>query len=133
MNPSPKRTSNNGVAPDVSGYSTPDSGNIRNTVTIEDLEILDASSLGSMNIGPGENMHPAESQVKTNNLVEEVSTGRVERKCTPEKIFKYLIFLGCLLFILVTVIILGLKHSGDTDTVKQCSAGYYNFPECISK
>ena len=132
MNPSPKRASNPSPAPDASGYCTPDSGNIRNTVTIEDLEILDASSLGSMSIGPGENMHPAESQVKTNNLVE-VSTGRDERKCTPEKLLKYLIFMGCLLFLLVTVIILGLKHSGETETLKQCSAEYYNFPECLSK
>ena len=97
----------------------------------EDLEIIDAW-VGSMSLGSGGNMHPAEIQVKTNNLVE-VSTGGVERKCTPEKIFKYLIFMGCLLFILVTVIFLGLKHSGDTDTVKECLPGYYNFPECISK
>ena len=97
----------------------------------EDLEIIDAS-VGSRSLGSGGNMHPAEIQVKTNNLVE-ASTGRVERKCTPEKIFKYLIFMGCLLFILVTVIILGFKHSGETDTVKQCLPGYYNFPECISK
>ena len=97
----------------------------------EDLEIIDAS-VGSMSIGPGGNMHPAEIQVKTNNLVE-VSTGRVERKCTPEKIFKYLIFLGCLLFFLILAISLGLKHSGETETVKQCLAGYYNFPDCISK
>ena len=96
----------------------------------EDLEVID-SSLGSMSLGQG-NMLPAEIQVKTNNLVE-VSTGRVEQKCTPEKIFKYLIFMGCLLFILVTVIILGLKHSGETETLKQCLSGYYNFPECISK
>ena len=85
-----------------------------------------------MNIGPGENMHPAESQVKTNNLVE-VATGRDEGKCTPEKRFKYLIFMGCLLFLLITGISLGLKHSGETETVKQCLAGYYNFPECIGK
>ena len=97
----------------------------------EDLETIDAS-LGSMSIGPRGNMHPTEIQVKTNNLVE-VSTGRVERKCTPEKIFKYFIFMGCLLFILILVISLGLKHSGETETVKQCLAGYYNFPECISK
>ena len=132
MNPSPKRASNPSPTPDASGYCTPDSGNISGTVTIEDLEILDASSLGSMSIGPGENMHPAESQVKTNNLVE-VSTGRDERKCTPEKLLKYLIFMGCLLFLIITVIILGLKHSGETETLKQCSAGYYNFPECLSK
>ena len=132
MNPSLKKASNPGPVPDASGNSTPDSGNISDTVTIEDLEILDALSLGSMSIGPSGNMHPAEIQVKTNNLVE-VSTGRVERKCTPEKIFKYLIFMGCLLFLLVTVIILGLKHSGDTDIVKQCLPGYYNFPECIRK
>ena len=97
----------------------------------EDLEFIDAS-VGSMSLGSGGNMHPAEIQVKTNNLVE-VSTGRVERKCTPEKLFKYLIFMGCLLFILVTVIFLGLKHSGETETLKQCLSGYYNFPECISK
>ena len=97
----------------------------------EDLEIIDASQ-GSMSLGSGGNKHPAEIQVKTNNLVE-VSTGRVEGKFTPEKIFKYLIFMGCLLFILVTVIILGLKHGGETETLKQCLAGYYNFPECISK
>ena len=97
----------------------------------EDLEIIDAS-VGSMSLGSGGNMHPAEIQVKTNNLVE-VSTDRVERKCTPQKIFKYLIFMGCLLFILVTVIFLGLKHSGETETLKQCLEGYYNFPWCISK
>ena len=97
----------------------------------EDIEIIDAS-VGSMSLGSCGNMHPAEIQVKTNNLVE-VSTGRDERKCTPEKLLKYLIFMGCLLFLLITVIILGLKHSGDTDTVKECLSGYYNFPECISK
>ena len=132
MNPSPKRASNPGPVPDVSGYPTPDSGNISDTVTIEDLEILDASSLGSMSIGPSGNMHPAEIQVKTNNLVE-VATGGDERKCTPEKRFKYLIFMGCLLFLLITGISLGLKHSGETETLKQCLAGYYNFPWCISK
>ena len=123
MNSSPKRASN--------PSPLPDSGNISDTVTNDDLEILDAS-VGNMSIGPGGNRYPAEIQVKTNNLVEG-STVRVERKCTPEKIFKYLIFMGCLLFILVTVIILGLKHSGDTDTVKECLPGYYNFPECIRK
>ena len=87
MNLSPKQASNPSPVPDASGYPTPDSGNISDTVTIEDLEILDASSLGSMNIGPGENMHPAESQVKTNNLVD-VATGGDERKCTPEKLLK---------------------------------------------
>ena len=97
----------------------------------ENLETIDAS-LGSMSIGPRGNMHPAEIQVKTNNLVE-VSTGRDERKCTPEKLLKYLIFMGCLLFLIITVIILGLKHSGETDVVKQCLPGYYNFPECIRK
>ena len=131
MNPSPKRTSNNGVAPDVSGYSTPDSGKIIDTVTYEDLEILHAS-LGSTTIGPGGNMHPAEIQVQTNNLVE-VSTEKVKGKCTPEKLFKYLIFMGCLLFLLITVIILGLKHSGETETIKQCLPGHYMFPYCISK
>ena len=77
----------------------------------EDLEIIDAS-VGSMSLGSGGNMHPAEIQVKTNNLVE-VSTGGVERKCTPEKLFKYLIFMGCLFFILVTVftkiLVIGIK------------------------
>ena len=97
----------------------------------KDFEIKDAS-LGGMSIVPGGNMHPAEIQVMNNNLVE-VSTGRFKGKCSTEKLFKYLIFMGCLLFLLVTVIILGLKHSGETETVKQCSAGYYNFPECISK
>ena len=132
MNPSPKRASNPGPVPDVSGYPTPDSGNISDTVTIEDLEILDASSLGSMSIGPSGKMHPVEIQVKTNNLVE-VSTEKVKGKCTPEKLFKYLIFMGCLLFLIITVIILGLKHSGETETVKQCLPGHYNFPDCISK
>ena len=132
MNSSPKRASSPGPAPDASGYCTQDLGNISDTVTIEDLEVLDASSLGSMSIGPGGNKHPAEIRVQTNNLIE-VSTGSVERKCTPEKLFKYLIFMGCLLFLLVTVIILGLKHSGETDTFKQCLPGYYNFPECLSK
>ena len=132
MNPSLKRASNSGPVPDTSGYRTQDSGNISDTVTIEDLEILDASSQSSMSIGTSGSMHPAEIQVKTNNLVE-VSTGRVERKCTPEKIFKYFIFMGCLLFLLILVISLGLKHSGETETVKQCLAGYYNFPDCISK
>ena len=132
MNASPKPASNPSPVPDVSGYPKQDSGNISDTVTIEDLEILDASSLGSMSIGTSGSMHPAEIQVKTNNLVE-VSTGRVERKCTPEKIFKYLIFLGCLLFFLILAIILGLIYSGETETLKQCLPGYYNFPECISK
>ena len=131
MNPSPKTTSNPATGQATSGYSTPDSGNISDTVTYEDLEILDAS-LGSKTVGPGGNTHPSEIQVKTNNLIE-VSTGRVEGKCTPEKIFKYLIFMGCLLFLLITVIILGLKHSGETETLKQCLPGYYNFPECKSK
>ena len=132
MNPSPKQASNPSPVPDVSGYPKQDSGNISDTVTIEDLETLDASSLGSMSIGPSGKMHPVEIQVKTNNLVE-VSTGRDERKCTPEKLLKYLIFMGCLLFILVTVIFLGLKHSGETETLKQCLPGYYKFPHCISK
>ena len=132
MNPSPKRASNPDHVPDASGYPTPDSGNISDTVTIEDLEILDASSLGSMSRGPGENMHHAEGQVKTNNLVE-AATGGDERKCTPEKLLKYLIFMGCLLFLLITGISLGLKHSGETETLKQCLPGYYSFPECISK
>ena len=132
MNPSPKRASNPGPVPDASGYPTPDSGNISDTVTIEDLEILDASSLGSMSIGPGGNMHPAESQVKTNNLVE-VSRGRVKKKMTLEKRFKYLILMFCFLFLLITGISLGLKHSGEPETLKQCLPGYYNFPECISK
>ena len=131
MNMSLKRASNPGPVLNASGYSTPDSGNISDTVTYEDLEILDAS-LGSKTVGPGGNTHPSEIQVKTNNLIE-VSTGRVEVKCTPEKIFKYLIFMGCLLFLLITVIILGLKHSGETETLKQCLPGYYNFPECKSK
>ena len=71
-----------------------------------------------MSIGPGGNMPPAEIQVKTNNLVEEVSVGRVERKCTPKKI---LIFLGCLLFVLILVIslALGLKQNGETNTLKR--------------
>ena len=132
MNPSLKKASNPGPVPDASGNSTPDSGNISDTVTIADLEVLDASSLGSMSIGPSGKMHPVEIQVKTNNLVE-VSTGRDERKCTPEKLLKYLIFMGCLLFLIITVIILGLKHSGETETLKQCLPGYYNFPECKSK
>ena len=97
----------------------------------ENLETIDAS-LGSMSIGPRGNLHPTEIQVKTNNLVE-VSTGRDERKCTPEKLLKYLIFMGCLLFLIITVIILGFKHSSETDTLKQCLPGYYNFPECIRK
>ena len=118
--------------PDDSGYPKQDSGNISDTVTIQDLEILDASWLGSMSIGPGGNKNPAEIQVQTNNLIE-VSTGSVIRKCTTEKLFKYLIFMGCLLFLLITVIILGLKHSGETETLKQCLPGYYNFPECKSK
>ena len=97
----------------------------------KDFEIKDAS-LGGMSIVPGGNMHPAEIQVKTNNLVE-VSIGGVERKCTPEKLFRCLILMGCLLFLLILAIILGLKHSGETETLKQCLSGYYNFPECISK
>ena len=97
----------------------------------EDLEIIDAS-VGSMSLGSGGNMHPAEIQVQTNNLVE-VSTEKVKGKCTPEKLFKYLIFMGCLLFLLITVIILGLKHSGETETIKQCLPGHYMFPYCISK
>ena len=97
----------------------------------EDLEIIDAS-VGSMSLGSGGNMHPAEIQVKINNLVE-VLTGRDELKCTPEKLLKYLIFMGCLLFLLITGIILGIKHSGETETLKQCLPGYYSFPECISK
>ena len=68
----------------------------KNAVKHRPAEDLGAS-LGSMSLGQG-NMLPAEIQVKTNNLVE-VSTGRVERKCTPEKFFKYFIFMGCLLFI----------------------------------
>ena len=75
-----------------------------------------------MSIGPGGNMPPAEIQVKTNNLVEEVSTGRVERKCTRKKIFKYLMVpLGCLLFLLILVIslALGLKQNGETHTLKR--------------
>ena len=126
MNPSPKRASNPSPAPDASGYCTPDSGNIRNTVTIEDLEILDAS-VGSMSIGPG-----AIIQVRTNNLVE-VSRGRVKRKCTLEKRFKYLVLMFCFLFLLISGISLGLKHSGEPETLKQCLPGYYNFPECIGK
>ena len=93
MNPSPKRASNPSPIPDASGYCTPDSGNISDTVTIEDLEILDAS-VGSMSIGPGGKMYPAIIQVRTNNLIE-VPRGRVKRKCTLEKRFKYLIFMGC--------------------------------------
>ena len=131
MNPSPKRTSNNGVAPDVSGYSTPDLGNISDTVTYEDLEILDAS-VGSISIGPGGKMYPAIIQVRTNNLIE-VSRGRVKRKCTLEKRFKYLILMFCFLFLLITGISLGIKHSGETETVEQCLPGHYNFPDCISK
>ena len=131
MNASPKPASNPSPVPDSSGYRTQDSGNISDTVTIEDLEILDASSLGSLSTGPGGNMYPAESQVKPNNLVE-VSTGGDKQKCTPEKIFKYVIFMGCLMFLLILVITLGLKHSGETETVQQCFPGYYNFPECIS-
>ena len=131
MNPSPKRTSNNGVAPDVSGYSTPDLGNISDTVTYEDLEMLDAS-VGSMSIGPGGKMYPAIIQVRTNNLIE-VSRGRVKRKCTLEKRFKYLILMFCFLFLLITGISLGIKHSGETETLKQCLPGYYNFPDCKSK
>ena len=75
-----------------------------------------------MSIGPGGNMPPAEIQVKTNNLVEEVSEGRVERKCTRKKIFKYLMVpLGCLLFLLILVIslALGLKQNGETNTLKR--------------
>ena len=73
-----------------------------------------------MSIGPGGNMPPAEIQVKTNNLVEEVSVGRVERKCTPTP-KKILIFLGCLLFVLILVIslALGLKQNGETHTLKR--------------
>ena len=130
MNPSLKKASNPGPVPDASGYRTQDSGNISDAVTYEDLEILDASQ-GSMSIGG--NMHPPEIQVKqTNNLIE-VSTGGVKGKCTPEKLFKYLVFLFCLLFLLITGIILGLKHSGETETIKQCLPGHYMFPYCISK
>ena len=131
MNSSPKRASSPGPAPDASGYCTPDSGNISDTVTIEDLEILDAS-VGSMSIGPGGKMYPAIIQVRTNNLIE-VSRGRVKRKCTLEKRFKYLILMFCFLFLLITGISLGIKHSGETETLKQCLPGYYSFPECISK
>ena len=88
--------------------------------------------LGSIRIGPSGNMYPAEIQVKTNNLFE-VSTERVKRKCTPEKLFNYFIFLVCLMFLLIMVITLGLKHSGQTETDKECLPGYYNFPECIRK
>ena len=123
MNPNP--------VPDDSGYPKQDSGNISDTVTIEDLEILDAS-VGSMSIGPGGKMYPAIIQVRTNNLVE-VSRGRVKRKCTLEKRFKYLILMFCFLFLLITGISLGIKHSGETETLKQCLPGYYSFPECISK
>ena len=131
MNHSLKKASNPSPGPNVSGFSTPDSGNISDTVTIEDLEILDAS-VGSMSIGPGGKMYPAIIQVRTNNLIE-VSRGRVKRKCTLEKRFKYLIFMGCFLFLLITGISLGIKHSGETETLKQCLPGYYSFPECISK
>ena len=131
MNPSPKRASNPGPTPDASGYCTPDSGNISGTVTIEDLEILDAS-VGSISIGPGGKMYPAIIQVRTNNLIE-VSRGRVKRKCTLEKRFKYLILMFCFLFLLISGISLGIKHSGEPETLKQCLPGYYNFPECISK
>ena len=131
MNPSLKRASNPGPVLNASGYCTPDSGNISDTVTIEDIEILDAS-VGSMSIGPGGKMYPAIIQVRTNNLIE-VSRGRVKRKCTLEKRFKYLIFMFCFLFLLITGISLGIKHSGETETLKQCLPGYYSFPECISK
>ena len=123
MNPSPKRASNPGPVPDESEHQIP----IRVTQSLMKILIL-----GSMRIGPSGNMYPAEIQVKTNNLFE-VSTERVKRKCTPEKLFNYFIFLVCLMFLLIMVITLGLKHSGQTETVKECLPGYYNFPECIRK
>ena len=92
------------------------------------FNILDAS-LDSMSIGPGE------IQVQHNNFIEEVSTGKVERKISFEKIFKVLVFLGCLLFvlILILVIVMGFKQSDETETLKQCLPGHYKFPDCISK
>ena len=80
-------------------------------------------------------VYPAEIQVNTNNLVE-VSTERVKRKCrecTPEKLFNYFIFLVCLMFLSITFISLGLKHSGQTEKVKECLPGHYMFPYCKSK
>ena len=126
MNPSLKRASNPGPVPDESEHQIP----IRVTQSLMKILIL-----GSMRIGPSGNLYPAEIQVKTNNLIE-VSTERVKRKCThctPEKLFKYFIFLVTLMFLLIMVITLGLKHSGQTETVKECLPGHYMFPYCKSK
>ena len=62
----------------------------------------------------------------------EVSTGRVFKpKITREKLFKGLVFLGVLLFVLILVVV--VKQSVETEPLKQCSPGHYNFPDCISK
>ena len=59
----------------------------------------------------------------------EVSTGRINL----QKLFQRLIFVSCVLVLLILGIYLGLKHSGENETTKQCLPGHYKFPYCISK
>ena len=78
-------------------------------------------------------MYPTESETasQNGNFVEVVTS---KLKINFEKLFKYLIFVGCVLFLLIFGVYLGFKHSADeTDEQKQCLTGYYNFPNCISK
>ena len=73
----------------------------------------------------------SETQSHSDSFLE-VSTGRVFKpKITREKLFKGLVFLGVLLFVLILVVV--VKQSVETEPLKQCSPGHYNFPDCISK
>ena len=95
---------------------------VSNTVTNKELNIIDAS-LHTMSIGTGE------IQVQNNNFLE-VSTGRFFKwNINYEWLFKRLIFLGVVLFLLIGGLYLGFKHSED----KGCLPGEYKFPYCISK
>ena len=78
-------------------------------------------------------MYPNESDTPSHDGDSvEVATSKL--KISFEKLFKYLIFVGCVLFLLIFGVYLGFKHSADeTDEQKQCLTGYYNFPNCISK
>ena len=77
-------------------------------------------------------MYPIESETQSQSFVE-VSTGKDKLEIILTNVFKGLIVVGCLSFILILVIFVGLKNDDESKAQKQCLAGHYNFPSCISK
>ena len=78
-------------------------------------------------------MNPNEIEVQTNNFVEVSTAARVHMNVNFQKILKYIVGLGVLLFVLILVISMTFLNNDESETLKQCLPGHYKFPDCIRK